>query len=85
MSANETSHQQDEANELKLENEVCPYTFVKSKLALEKLETGQVLKIHLGNSESASNVPRSLDLEGHEVESVDQAGGSHWVVTVRRA
>lgn len=83
MSANDTNQQ--EARELNLEDEVCPYTFVKSKLAVEKLESGQQLRIHLGNSESASNVPRSLVLEGHEVESVEQAGGSHWVVTVRRA
>lgn len=68
---------------LKLEGEVCPYTFVKSKLALEQLKSGQILEIHLGNSESASNVPRSLDLEGHEVVSVDQPESSHWVVTVK--
>ena len=66
-------------------SEVCPYTFVKSKLELEQMESGQVLQIHLGNSESASNVPRSVDLEGHEVLSVDQTEPSHWVVTVRRA
>ncbi len=68
-----------------LQNEVCPYTFVKSKLALEELTPGQVLEIHLGNSESASNVPRSIDLEGHEVLGVDRPEPSHWVVTVKRA
>ena len=71
--------------ELKLENEVCPYTFVKSKLALEQLATGEVLRIHLGNSESAANVPRSLDLEGHEVVAVDRVEPSHWVVDVRHS
>lgn len=70
---------------LKLNDEVCPYTFVKSKLALENLETGQVLQVHLGNSESASNVPRSIDLEGHEVLSVEQPAPSEWVVTIRRS
>ncbi len=70
---------------LDLKNEVCPYTFVKSKLALEELDPGQVLEVHLGNSESASNVPRSIDLEGHEVLSVDRPETSHWVVTVRRS
>lgn len=70
---------------LKLEDEVCPYTFVKSKLALEELESGQMLEIHLGNSESASNVPRSIDLEGHEVVGVEKPEASHWVVMVRKA
>ncbi len=67
-----------------LKDEVCPYTFVKSKLALEQLSAGQVLEIHLGNSESAGNVPRSIDLEGHEVVAVDKPEAGHWVVTVRR-
>jgi TusA-related sulfurtransferase len=69
---------------LDLENEVCPYTFVKSKMAVEKLAPGQVLEIHLGNSESAGNVPRSLDLEGHQVLNVDNPRRGHWVVTVQR-
>jgi len=77
--------QQEADQVLNLENEVCPYTFVKSKLALEKLETGQILQIHLGNSESASNVPRSIDLEGHEVVNVEKSEPSHWVVTVRHS
>lgn len=77
------AEQVDVKKELKLENEVCPYTFVKSKLAIEQLVTGDVLRIHLGNSESAANVPRSLDLEGHEVISVDRVQPSHWVVDVR--
>ncbi|HKK49691.1 MAG TPA: sulfurtransferase TusA family protein [Alkalispirochaeta sp.] len=68
-----------------LKDEVCPYTFVKSKLALEQLGPGQVLQVHLGNSESASNVPRSIDLEGHEVMSIEKPEAGHWVVTVRRS
>lgn len=79
------AEQVDVKKELKLENEVCPYTFVKSKLAIEQLVTGDVLRIHLGNSESAANVPRSLDLEGHEVISVDRVEPSHWVVDVKHA
>lgn len=70
--------------ELDLSGEVCPYTFVKSKLALEELEPGQVLRIIVDNSESASNVPRSLSLEGHEIVSLDQGRGT-WLITVRNA
>jgi TusA-related sulfurtransferase len=69
---------------LDLSDEVCPYTFVKSKLALQGLDSGQVLQVHVGNSESASNVPRSMESEGHEVLSVEQTGQSQWVVTIRR-
>ncbi len=70
--------------ELDLSGEVCPYTFVKSKLALEELDPGQVLRVTVDNSESASNVPKSLSLEGHEIVSLDQAANT-WQITVRNA
>ncbi len=70
---------------LDIRDEVCPYTFVKSKLALEQLDSGQILEVHLGNSESASNVPRSISLEEHEVLGVEQPEPSHWVVRVQRS
>ena len=44
---------------LDLSGEVCPYTFVNSKLELEGMESGQILEIIVDNAESASNVPRS--------------------------
>ena len=81
----EQTNEQTNVVTLDIRDEVCPYTFVKSKLALEELEKGGVLEIHLGNSESATNVPRSIALEDHEVLNVDKQGRSHWVVRVRRA
>lgn len=69
---------------LDLKGEVCPYTFVKSKLRLELMSVGQVLKIKVDNSESAENVPRSLDLEGHEVLDVRKESPSAWNIVVRK-
>jgi tRNA 2-thiouridine synthesizing protein A len=71
--------------ELDLHGEVCPYTFVKSKLALEQMASGQVLEIVVDNGESASNVPRSLALEGHDVLGVDRGPDAAWRITVRKA
>ena len=67
-----------------LSGEVCPYTFVKSKLALEDLEDRQVLSVLVDNGESAANVPRSMELEGHEVLSVDREP-SGWRILVRKS
>ena len=39
---------------------VCPITFVKVKVALEDLEDGQTLGVHLNDGEPIQNVPRSL-------------------------
>lgn len=45
----------------------CPVTFVKAKVALEELEEGEVLKVHMNGGEPAKNVPRSIQEEGHEI------------------
>jgi TusA-related sulfurtransferase len=44
---------------------VCPMTWVRVKLALEALEPGQVLQVHLRGEEPLRNVPRAAELEGH--------------------
>ena len=38
--------------ELDLHGEVCPYTFVKSKLALEEMAIGQILRVVVDNPSS---------------------------------
>lgn len=51
---------------------VCPITFVKVKMALEDLENGQILDVHLNEGEPIQNIPRSLKDEGHKVLSVQK-------------
>ncbi len=75
---------QQVAELLDLKGEVCPYTFVKSKLALEEMESGQVLKIIIDNLGSAANVPRSLSSEGHQILHVEKLNDTDWVITVKR-
>lgn len=45
----------------------CPITFVKTKITLEDMEDGQILKVRLNDGEPVQNVPRSLKDEGHKV------------------
>lgn len=71
--------------ELNLRGEVCPYTFVKSKLALEELESGQILRIVVDNDESGENVPRSLANEGHQILEVQKLSQTEWAIVVRKA
>ncbi len=70
--------------EFDLKGEICPYTFVKSKLALEMLDSGQVLQVVVDNDESATNVPRSLTNEGNHVLGVEKVGEKDWMITVRK-
>ena len=71
--------------ELNLQGEVCPYTFVKSKLALEVMQPGQVLRVIVDNDESAANVPRSMQNEGHNVLGVTKLNTKDWQIVVQRS
>jgi TusA-related sulfurtransferase len=72
-------------DELSLRGEVCPYTFVKSKLALEEMESGQILRVIVDNPVSAEDVPRSLRNEGHTVLEVARTGAGEWAIVVQKA
>ncbi|MBT3275458.1 MAG: sulfurtransferase TusA family protein [Spirochaetales bacterium] len=70
---------------LDLKGEVCPFTFVKTKLKLETMEIGEILDVTVDNSESAANVPRSLELEGQEVLVVEKVKGTvDWHILVTK-
>lgn len=68
--------------ELDLRGEVCPYTFVKSKLAIEDMDVGEVLKVILDHMEAVDNVPKSMTNEGQKVLGVDQINETDWAVTI---
>jgi len=70
--------------EYDLRGEVCPYTFVKSKLALEEMDVGQVLKVILDHLPAVDNCPRSFLNEGQEILGVEPIDETDWAVTVKK-
>ena len=57
---------------------VCPITFVKTKVALEELDDGQILSVRMNDGEPVQNVPRSIEKEGHKIlKLVDNMDGTH--------
>lgn len=50
--------------------EVCPLTFVKTKLLLERMPVGAVATVRLKGVQPLDNVPRSVKAHGHEVISL---------------
>jgi len=60
------------SSQIDVRQEVCPMTFVKAKLQLEELETGEKLEILLRDGEPFKNVTRSLKDEGHKILCVDR-------------
>lgn len=67
-----------------LKGEICPYTFVKSKLMLEMMESGQILQVIVDNEESATNVPKSLTNEGNTVLGTQRINDTDWMITVKK-
>ncbi len=70
--------------ELDLKGEVCPFTFVKSKLILEQMQPGEVLKVILDYPPSAESVPKSMKEEGQEVLEINQIDENLWELYVRK-
>jgi TusA-related sulfurtransferase len=70
--------------------DVCPLTFVRTRLLLEGMAAGDLAEIRLQGAEPLTNVPRTLRAEGHEIVSLtpeDPAGGASSVhrLSVRKA
>jgi tRNA 2-thiouridine synthesizing protein A len=56
--------------ELDITAEVCPMTFVRTRLALDRMQPGQTLRVRIRGEEPLRNVPRTAREQGHEVLSV---------------
>jgi len=72
---------------LDITTDVCPLTFVKTKLAIEKMTAGQTAEVRLNDGEPLKNVPRSVREHGHEVISLEPEaeGAPVWRLVLRKA
>jgi len=48
-------------------DQVCPLTFVKTKLLIERMQAGQTAEVRLKGQEPLENVPRSVEEHGHTI------------------
>ena len=55
---------------LDITGEVCPMTFVKTKLIIERMTRGQLCEVRLKGAEPLTNVPRSVKDMGDAVVSL---------------
>ena len=63
---------------------VCPVTFVKAKVALEELDDGEILAVHMNDGELVQNVPRSIKEDGHQILKLIDNGDSTYDLIVRK-
>jgi tRNA 2-thiouridine synthesizing protein A len=69
--------------ELNLKGKICPYSFVESMLALEEMETGEILRVIVDYPPAVCDVPRSLKNEGYDILDVSRVNESDWAILVR--
>jgi sulfite reductase (ferredoxin) len=61
----------------------CPMNFVKTKIALTPMQSGQILQILLDDGQPIQNVPGSVKNEGHTVLSTEKVD-NYWKVTIKK-
>ncbi|MDN3514446.1 MAG: sulfurtransferase TusA family protein [Candidatus Brocadia sp.] len=58
-------------DQVDLRGVLCPINFVKTKLKLEMMDSGQILEVILDDGEPIRSVPRSIKEEGHKIIKVE--------------
>jgi TusA-related sulfurtransferase len=56
--------------------EVCPMTFVRTKLMIEEMSKGDVAEVRLQGAEPLDNVPRSVEATGNIIVSLKPEDGT---------
>lgn len=67
-----------------IRGEVCPFTFVRTKLALEAVPIGAAIRIVTDHEPAVRNIPRSATEWGQEVLGVIQLAEGTWAIDLRR-
>ena len=70
------------AETLDLRGEVCPFTFVRTKLRLEEMPPGARLRVVVDHEPATRNIPRSASEWGQTVLGV--AGSGPWEIWVEK-
>lgn len=65
---------------LDLVGEVCPFTFVRTKLALEAMPLGATLRVIVDHEPARLTIPRSATEWGQEVLGVTALAAGRWAI-----
>ena len=70
--------------QLDITSEICPMTFVRTRLALDRMQPGETLLVRLRGEEPLRNVPRTAREQGHAVLSLETGADGVSVLLLRR-
>lgn len=69
---------------LDITGETCPMTFVRTRLQLDKMSPGDVLRVHFRGEEPKRNLARSLAEQGYSVLEVEEMPDGEGMLRVRK-
>jgi TusA-related sulfurtransferase len=64
--------------------EVCPMTFVKTKVALHGLSKGETLEVLLCGEEPLRNVPHAVEENGDKIVSIEHLDGEIHKIVIEK-
>lgn len=72
------------AESLDLRGEVCPMTFVRVRLWLERAAIGSELSVEVDYQPATQSIPRSLAILGQELMGMDEISDGVWRLQLRK-
>ena len=70
--------------EIDLLDEICPMTFVKTKLAIERINQGERIKVIFNSQEAKTNVPRSLSEVNHKIIAIKNIDKEKFYIIIEK-
>jgi TusA-related sulfurtransferase len=64
--------------------ETCPMTFVRTRLALDRMASGETLLLRLRGEEPRRNIPRTATEQGHAVLAESEAADGTVLLLLRK-
>tara|TARA_B110000914_G_scaffold55599_1_gene48221 strand:+ start:288 stop:521 length:234 start_codon:yes stop_codon:yes gene_type:complete len=70
--------------EIDLLDEICPMTFVKTKLAIEQINQGERIKVIFNSQEAKTNVPKSLSEVNHKIIAIKNIDKEKFYIIIEK-
>ncbi|ABR46298.1 SirA family protein [Alkaliphilus metalliredigens QYMF] len=76
--------EKDLLNIVDLKGVKCPMNFVKAKVALGKIASGEEIGFYLDDDAPINNVPKSVEGEGHQIVNIDREYTGYNLLIVKK-
>ena len=70
--------------EIDLLDEICPMTFVKTKLAIERINQGERIKVIFNSQEAKINVAKSLSEVNHKIIAIKNIDKEKFYIIIEK-